>query len=366
MRSRLAGGAVAVVLVLALGACGRDGDSVKLGAAGPWTEGYGAMNRRGIELAIEHINREGGIRGQRLEVDFRDDEGSGEKAARIAGEFVADEAIVAVVGHVNSGAMVAAAKVYDGHLPAIATTASSPDLTGISPWVFRVISSDSTNGEDLARFSTALGHRRAAVLYENNTYGRGLTASFARHFEGTIISSDPIAEGATDMEPHIAYFKRTRPDVVFVAGTEASGIAVMREAKRQALDSDFMGGDGWTGLLGDAQAAEGAYVGAPFSPSDPREEAQRFVAEFRARYGLTPDGNAALGYDATMMLARALAARGTDRAAVRDWLASLTPATAHAGVTGPIRFGPSGDPVGKGFVMTRIVAGALAVHGGGS
>jgi branched-chain amino acid transport system substrate-binding protein len=356
-----------VLMVLLLAACSGRGETYRLGAAGPWTERYGAMNRRGIELAVEHINRQGGIRGRKLEIVMRDDEGSGEKAARIAAEFVNDPSIVAVVGHVNSGAMVAAAKVYHGGLPAVATTASSPDLTGISPWVFRVISSDSTNGLDLARFSTSLGHRRAVILYENNPYGRGLTQSFSRNFPGQVVSADPIGEsGDQDFEPFVAYFKRVRPDVVFVAGTEASGLALLREARRQGLASDFMGGDGWTGIVLDTAASEGAYVGAPFSAADPRSEAQEFVKAFRTKYGMTPDGNAALGYDATRLLAGALEARGADRAAIREWLATLSAQHAHRGVTGPIRFGPNGDPVGKGFVMKQLERGTLVVRGNGS
>jgi branched-chain amino acid transport system substrate-binding protein len=307
------------------------------------------------------------VRGRKLEIVMRDDEGSGEKAARIAGEFVGDASILAVVGHVNSGAMVAAAKVYDGHLPAVATTATSPDLTGVSPWVFRVISSDSTNGLDIARFSSAIGHRRAVILYENNPYGRGLTKSFERNFSGEVLSADPISESGTqDFEPFVAYFQRVRPDVVFVAGTEQSGLALLREARRQGFVSDFMGGDGWAGVVMDTALSEGAYVGAPFSAADPRPEAQQFVAAFRAKYGLTPDGNAALGYDATMLLAKALDARGPDRRALRDWLAGLTEAQAHPGVTGPIRFGPDGDPIGKPFVMSQLRGGSLVVVGSGS
>jgi branched-chain amino acid transport system substrate-binding protein len=356
-----------VAVALLLVACTGGGDTYRLGAAGPWTEGYGAMNRRGIELALETINRQGGIRGRKLEIVMRDDEGSGEKAAGIAAEFVADPSIIAVVGHVNSGAMVAAAKVYDAGLPAVATTATSPDLTGISPWVFRVISSDSTNGQDLARFAASLGHRRAVILYENNPYGRGLTQSFERNFPGQVIATDPIGEsGSQDFEPFVSYFKRVRPDVVFVAGTEQSGVALLREARRQGLESDFMGGDGWTGVVMDTVASEGAYVGAPFSAADPRPEAQEFVKAFRAKYGMTPDGNAALGYDATMLLAGAIDARGTSRQAIRDWLAALNAQSAHRGVTGPIRFGPNGDPVGKGFVMTQLQRGTLMVRGSGS
>lgn len=343
----------ALLLAGFLLACAGSPADVTLGAAGPWTEGYGAMNKRGMDLAIAEINASGGVRGRPLTVVARDDGADGAKAATIALEFVRNPAISAVIGHVNSGTMVAAAKIYDAALPAVATTATSPDLTGISPWVFRVIASDSATGVELARFARRLGHSRAAILYENDSYGRGLADAFRRNFEGTIVSIDPIPSGDGNFEPYIAFLKQSSPGLIFVAGTEASGMAILREARRQRLDAEFIGGDGWTGIIGEP-AAEGAYVGAPFTASDQRKEAQVFVAAFRARYSMTPDGNAALAYDATKLLARVIDDVGPGREAIRDRLASLDERTAYTGVTGAIRFRENGDPVGKDVVITRV------------
>ncbi len=355
---------LAALVAPILAACSGSSAPIVIGAAGPWKEAYGLMNRRGIELAVEEINAKGGIRGRSLRVAMQDDGGQGVRAAEIAGEFVLDGEIVAVVGHVNSGAMVAAAGVYHGHLPAIATTATSPALTGISPWVFRVISSDSVNGLSLARFAGQLGRRRAAVLYENNSYGRGLADSFRRAFAGEVIGVDPIPEGDFDPEPFISWYARERADIVFVAGTDVSGLAVLREARRQRFNATFLGGDGWTGIISDTVASQGAYVGAPFSDRDPRPDAQRFVRAFRTKFKEIPDGNAALAYDATMLVARAIADVGASRERIREYLASLDERTAYEGVTGMVRFQPDGDPVGKGFVMTRVDGGALLVAEG--
>jgi energy-coupling factor transporter ATP-binding protein EcfA2 len=136
-------------------------------------------------------------------------------------------------------------------------------------------------------------------------------------------------------------------------------LALLREARRQGLSADFLGGDGWTGVVADTGASEGAYVGAPFTDADTRPEVRRFVEAFLAKYQRLPDGNSALAYDATMTIARALAKQGANRAHVREFLAGLGTRTALNGVTGPIAFHANGDPIGKSFVMTRVRHGAL-------
>jgi branched-chain amino acid transport system substrate-binding protein len=353
-----------IVAILATASCGTGG-SLTFGAAGPWKEGYGAMNRRGIEMALAEINARPERAGSPVRIDFQDDEGSGQAASRIAQRFVDSKDVIAVIGHVNSGAMVAAAQVYDGHLAAVATTATSPALTGISRWAFRVIASDSSNGSDIADFAGRLGHTRAAILYENNTYGRGLAEAFRRGFAGQVISMDPIGEGGDQpIDAYVSYFKLAKPDVVFIAGTEASGLAFLREARAQHLAADLVGGDGWSGLSVDTVRSNGIYVGVPFTAEDPRPEAKRFVASFTARFGMRPDNNAALAYDATMLLYAAAQKAGPDRARIRDYLASLDATTAYRGVSGPIYFQPDGDPMARHVVMTRIDRGTLRVAQG--
>lgn len=346
-----------LILLLVASACstgtGSGGAPYTIGAAGPWELSHGRLTKLGVELALKEINDAGGVNGHKLQVVEEDDKADGSTAAKIAQRFVDDKSVSAVVGHVTSGAMVAAAQVYDGHLAAVATSASSPDLTGISKWVFRVISSDSANGAEMAKFATRTGHKRAAILYENDNYGRGLADAFRKNFDGEIVEIDPIRADADNHEVYVSYFKAKQPDIVFIAGVIGSALPMLAEAKKQGLKTDFMGGDGWTPVTEHPEISEGAFVGAPFAPTDPRPEARKFVTAFKfANNGMEPDGNAALGYDATKVIAAALAAVGPDREKVRDWLSHISPP--FAGATGPIRFLPTGDPAGKGVTMTRV------------
>ena len=355
---------VSSVALVALAACAGSNPPYFVGVVGPWKQGYGLQNLQGVQLAVEEINRTGGINGHALRIVERDDEGDGTKAARIAQDFVATPSISAVIGHVNSSGMLSAAPVYDGQLAAVATSATSPDLTGISSWVFRIISSDSLNGIALANFASKFGQRgptSVAVLYENNTYGRGLADSFRRSFRGEILSLDPINADLASAEPYIAYLKTRKPKIVFVAGRVASGLKILQEAKRQGFNPIFVGGDGWQGILSDTATSEGAYVGMSFTPEDPSPAARAFVASFRRKFKTVPDAHAALAYDATRLIAQALKEKGGDRRDIRDYLHSLNRETAYPGLTGPAYFEDSGDPVGMRFSVLRAHDGALTM-----
>ena len=351
--------AAALALACALSACGGGGDAVVIGTAGPLSESYAQNVRNAVVLAVEEANRQDGIDGRQITVRALDDEGDGVKAAAIARQFREDPSVVAVVGHANSGGMVGAASEYDDGLVAVVPSATSPEITGISPWVFRVTTNDSVNGANLARFAARLGKRRAAVLYENNAYGRGLAQAFLAAYQGTVVGVDPIAGDGSKVEPFVSYYRGVSPELVFVAGTEASGRALLREAMRQGWRPQWLAGDGWTGIASDTAAAEGAYVATPFSVMDTRREARAFVDAFQARFGTVPDANAAMAYDATRLLVKAMREGGTDRGKIREYLARVREARAFPGVTGPIRFRADGDPERAGFVMTRVVNGTL-------
>lgn len=350
--------AFSVLLLAGALGCSRQPQEYLIGAAGPQTLAYGIQNQHGIDLAVAEINHAGGINGVPLRVLTRDDRAEGAQATRVAAEFADNPRVIAVIGHAGSGAEVSAAHVYNaGRLPAVATTASSPDLTGISPWVFRMISSDSVNGVALARFASSLSDSlgrpvRVGVLYHNDAYGRGLTDAFLRSFHGDVINTDPLGSDRS-VEPYIAYYRVQKPDLVFVASDEDLGIQLLKEAHRQQLETRFLGGDGWQGVVADP-AAEGAYVGTPFTAQSADTAARRFVAAYRARYGELPNAQAALAYDATRIVARAIGAAGASRDGVRKYLSGLSRTNPFPSVSGPMWFASTNDPVGATFRITRV------------
>jgi branched-chain amino acid transport system substrate-binding protein len=350
----------------------RDAGPVVITAAGPWHRPFSVMQRRGTELAAAEVNAAAAAgRGRAIELRFANDSADGGSAARVACELVQDGRVVAVVGHGTSSAMVAAAPVYDaGRLPAVSTMASSPALTGASPWVFRMVPSDTTTGAALARYAAGRGWRRAVALYEADPYGRGLLRAFRDAYPGRLVDAVPIDPDSTrDPALYVRYLANLRPDVVFVASTDDPAVPVLREARRIGLATQFLGADGWIRLAAaDPAASEGVLVGLPFftdaaaSAADDagaeRAAARRFVTAFQTRYGVAPSAAAAAAYDAVWLAATAAARSDGSRAGVRGYLAALDARRPFRGATGPVYFA-HGDAAGRRVVVTRAHAGVL-------
>lgn len=350
----------AAVLLPILLACSPDEGPVRVGAIGPWDQDFAASMRLGMELAAAEVNRDGGIGGRGFTVEFRNDSADASRAVQLASRFAADPGVLAVLGPVNSGAMVAAAEVLDGRLATVSPTAASPELSDISPWVFRLITNDSVFGVRLGRSAGALG-RRAAVLYDNDSFGRGGAEAFRRNYPGTLVSMDPVTSGDTALEPFVRYWARHGVDLVFVAGLNATALEVLRERQRQGFTGRVLGTDSWSALVNHPDVADGVLLGTRFSPLEQRPEVADFVQSFRARWGREPDGFAAYGYDATHLLARALEEGGTSRGAVQQYLAGLRERGGVPGVTGRMAFTERGDPVAGGFLLLQIRDGTLAL-----
>ena len=371
---RLPGGPLrtpALVVALALAACSRPTGSIAIGLAGPFSQPRGASMLRAAQLAVNEINAKRGIRGRKLELRIVDDSGTEDTAVRVAEQLYADPAIVAVVGHLSSGTSLAAARVYGGGVTPVAMispSASSPDLSGIGPYVFRVCPSDLQHGPQLARFAwQTLGARRAGIIYLNSDYGRGVRGTFAAEFArlgGTVLEADPYIPATSSLEPYLSRMRRAGADVLLLAAERPGAELALREMRSLGLRWPVLGGDALTGIEADAALAEGLRLSSAYLPDRRDERNVAFVAEYgRAFPGQRPDHRGAGTYDSVLLLARAIDRAGAERRAIRDYLARVGRGQPpFEGVTGTIVFDGNGDAAGKTAVIGIVRNGRLVTE----
>ena len=366
---------LAFIASLWLAACSRGSDRpIVIGLAGPFSQPRGASMQRAAELAVKEINARGGLRGRPLALRIMDDSGRADVAIRVAQALTDDPEVVAVIGHLSSGTSLAGARVYGaGRRPVvmISPSASSPDLSGVNSFVFRICPTDLSHGAQLARYARqTLGARRAGIIYIDDDYGRGLRLSFATEFRrlgGTIVEEDPSLPTTASLEPYLARMRQAGGSDVLMLATERGGAEVaLRDAARLGLRWPTIGGDAVTGIETAGPLAEGVRVSSAYLPDRPGERNAVFVAAYaRAYEGQRPDHRGAGAYDIIQLLAtRVFTAAGTDRGAVRNYLArvgaGLPP---FDGVTGTIAFDARGDVPAKPVVVGVVRGGRLVTEG---
>lgn len=367
----------ALLALTVLGACRGAHDEVVIGIAGPLSLANGHSMKQAAQMAADEINQGGGIGGRQVRLVFADDKADPGQAIEVARQLRADPSVVAVVGHVNSGASLKAATIYNAEnssvpgtpVAEISPASSAPALTGAGEWTFRICPTDLEFSPVLARWAAQrLGKRRAAVLYANDDYGQGVATTFTDAFVqagGAVIESDPylpeVFDSANVMDPYLLRSMRKGADALVIGGQAAEGVKLVTAARRLGFTGPILGADGLTGVKDDGAAAEGVYVSSAFLPDRPTERAQTFVRNYRSRFGgELPDHRGAMTYDIIYMLKDAVEHGGTTRRAVRDYIAGIGSRTApFEGVSGTIKFDKNGDVVGKEVAVGVVHNGQL-------
>ncbi|HET7463434.1 MAG TPA: branched-chain amino acid ABC transporter substrate-binding protein [Longimicrobium sp.] len=370
---------LALAAAAGLAACDRGGGGgqVTFALSGPLREEYGVATLQGAQLAAKEINANGGIGGRQLILLTRDDGNDKEKAIAIAAELVKDPKVVALAGPVNSGTTIASAPIYNGQagsvkgaLPQLATTATSPDVSRLGDWTYRIASSDSANAVVLASTARQMAPR-VAVMYTNDDYGRGLAGAFRDALVkggGQVAEYDPFSDSTADFSPYLRRMQMRGVPLVFVAGLDAAAAAIIRQARGMGLQARFIGGDGLVPLVGKGPTYEGTMVGLLYH-RDASERARAFAEAYRAAYGADPDPFAAAAYDAVMLLGTAARANGPTREGIQRYLHTLGQsggAPPFQGATGDIKFDAHGDPLNKDFAVGVITNGTIQLNKGGT
>jgi len=333
---------------------------IVIGATLPLTgdaAAWGKNTQDGIELALQGVNGQGGVRGRKVRVQYEDTRALAKDAVSAYNKLVSIDKVAAIIDDSVSSCTLAMAPLATRDRVAIlATGATAPSISGISPYVFRIWNSDAYEGEVAASHAVEIaGLKKLAILYINNDYGVGLRQVFAEQVQkkgGQIVATEAFDQSATDMRAQLTKIKGAAPDGIYLVGYPKEIPIALRQAKELGLNVAKIGtvamqDEQLTKAAGDA--AEGLVFPYPKEPLT--EETKRFKEAFKTKYGKEPGITADVGFDAVNMIVAAMkASSGAGGDQIRDGLKSLKD---FPGASGVMSFDTKGDvhkPMGMRLV----------------
>ena len=362
-----------IAALLAAIACqptGGGGDKVRIGVFMSLTgdtANFGISSTNGIKMAADEVNATGGINGKQIELLVQDDRSDASEAATIVTKFVTQDQVHAILGEVASSRSIAAAPIaQNAKIPMLTPSSTNPEVTKKGDYIFRSCFIDPVQGAAIAQFGArTLNAKRGALMVDRkNDYSTGLEKVINEVFTrlgGQIVVTQSYQAADQDFNAQITSIKGANPDIIFVPGYYGDVGLFAKQARDKGITVPIIGGDGWDSpslyQIGGA-ALNGCYFSNHYSPDDADPLVQKFVNDYKSRYGTVPDALAATAYDAARIMFDAIKrANSLDGAAIRNALAATRE---FPGVTGKVTFNENRDAV-KPIVMIKIEDGGKFV-----
>jgi len=352
------------LITILFAGCGKKKEEViKIGAILPLTGSaaqWGIPPKNGALLALEEINKNGGIDGKKIELKIRDDKCEPRDAVSAVQNMLTQFKPLLILGAVCSSSSLAIAPILERNkIVMISPASTSPLLTDAGDYIFRVVPTDALRGKIFAEYIYSLGHRRISLLYINNEGGVGNQKTFAENFKklgGKIVSTESYPQDARDMRSQLTNIKKIKPDALVIVSYPDDTPLVLRQSKELKVDVPLFfqteALDDPAVLQKAGDAAEGVTYILPEKPSG--EVVDKFASEYKAKYGNEPELYAAEGYDIVILISKVLKTNpNMSSTELKDKLYKIKD---YRGASGIITFDQNGDVL-KPMAINKIKNG---------
>ena len=357
-----------------LGACGSpkasdsggsdDATTIKIGGnfeLSGAVAAYGEAENEGVKLAVEEINKDGGIDGKKIEYVSKDNKSDNNEAASVAANLTTKDEVVAIVGPATSGATKATLpNLTKAKTPAVTPSGTDDAITvqkgKVQDYIFRSCFQDSFQGIVLAKYADEnLKADKAVILGDNSSdYASGLKKAFKETYKGEIVAEENFTAGDKDFQAMLTKIKDKDFNVIYIPGYYTEAGLIIKQAREMGIEQPIIGADGF----GDEKLIETAgasnvknvYYTGHFSTKAPAtDKVEPFVAAFEKKYGKQPSSFNALAYDSVYMIKQAIEDEGkATPEAINKGLANLKD---FEGVTGKITMDKEHNPVKSAVVL---------------
>ena len=242
---------------------------VKIGAllsmSGPAAV-FGIPERDAIMVALEEVNRQGGVNGRPVQVIFYDDRTDAAEAGRGVNQLVSRDQVVAIIGAGTGGNVLAAGPIAQRLkvplLAPVGTIAATDKKNAFFPWVFRVAATDAVNIRVILADAVKDGAKRIGVFYQEDAYGKTgveVAEQLSATLGHTVVATAPAPYTATDLTAQAIKLREANAQAVFMQVSVASlGAGFVKAARQVGLNIPIYGSSG----LAQKSFIDGAGAGA--------------------------------------------------------------------------------------------------------
>ncbi|WP_322923862.1 branched-chain amino acid ABC transporter substrate-binding protein [Paenibacillus campi] len=300
------------------GDSGNGGKIIKIATQSPLSGGssiQGEAIRLGAQMSLEDHKEEFGKMGYSLELVPYDDQGDPKKGVANAEQIGADQAILGVIGHLNSGVSIPASVVYEKYnIPMISPASTATELTDRNLKVVnRVVARDDFQGPAAANYAVkTVGAKKIFVIQDKTSYGQGLAEAFrdkAKELGATIVGYEGITVGEKDFNGVLNIAATQNPDFIFFGGLYAEGGLIIKQARDKGITAPIMGGDALdsSGLVEVAGAdVKGALYSSVAGEIAKMKGGPEWAARYQKEFGKSPEGYSAYAYDSMSVMLNAI------------------------------------------------------------
>jgi branched-chain amino acid transport system substrate-binding protein len=306
------------------------------------TADYGVDFNRGALLAEEEINAAGGIKGRPIKLVLGDSKNQPKDGVAEFKRMVDIEKVPAIISTMTGVILPQFALSRETNTPMIAVGAITPEIRKGGPTVFSNYPLADDEEREIAEYAfKTLGHKSAAIIYENSSYGKTLSAIFIEEFKklgGKIVAEEVIEKGGRDFRSQITRIGAARPPLIITYAYYAEAGLILRQAAELGVKAQFMShGSVQNSAFGEiaGPAANGFISGSP-RWDDNAPQVKAFIERYKKKYGKEPDLYGPYFYDAVRMYAAAIEKGGYTNEGIRKALKELKD---FPGVNGVMNFG---------------------------
>ena len=310
-------------------------DVIKIGIFQPLTGANGAGGMEEYEGAKLANRLYPEVLGNKVELVVVDNKSDKVEAANAATVLTQKEKVSAVIGSWGSSLSMAGGPIFaEAKIPAVAVSATNPNVTKGNEYYFRVCFLDSFQGTAGAAYAVdTLKAKKVAIVREvSNDYSVGLAKFFSDHFikltgdANAVVATADYNTGDQDFTAQLTNIKKANPDVIFAPGNYTESALVIKQARALGITAPFIGTDTWdidAFLQVGGPAVEGAVLSTFFANDVPiNKSSEEFLKAYRDEYKKEPSAFVALGFDAYRVVLDAITRAGSaDPQKIRDALA---------------------------------------------